>query len=76
MQVMDKRIIVNLPTELYKDIKKIAEREYRSVSSLIRESILDKIEEEFTPEETVLIKKARASFHKGKGVSWREVKRD
>lgn len=75
MQVMDKRIIVNLPAELYKDIKRIAERKYRSISSLIRESILEKIEEEFTAEEMALVEKGRKSFHEGKGVDWRKVRR-
>ncbi len=75
MPVMDKRIIVNLPTELYEGIKRIAEKEYRSVSSLIRESVVERIEEDFSPEEMLSIKKARKSFRAGKGVNWRKVKR-
>lgn len=75
MQVMNKRVIVSLPAELYDGIKRLATREYRSVSSLIRESILEKMEEEFTVEEISLIDKARKSFHAGKGTNWREVKR-
>ena len=75
MQVMDKRIIVNLPTELYEGIKRIAEKEYRSVSSLIRESVLERIEEEFTPGEMTLLEKEHKSFHAGKGINWRKVKR-
>ncbi len=73
MGVTDKRIIVNLPTELYESIKRIAEKKYRSVSSLIRESISEKIEEEFTPEEMALIEKGRKSLHEGKGINWRKV---
>jgi len=75
MPIMDKRIIVNLPAELYDSIKRIAEKEYRSVSSLIRESVLERMEEEFTPEEMVLLEKARKSFHAGKGINWRKIKR-
>jgi len=73
MPVMDKRIIVNLPAELYEGIKRIAGKEYRSVSSLIRESIIKKIEEELTPEEMVLIEKERKSLHEGKSINWRKV---
>ena len=75
MQVMNKRIIVNLPVKLYEDMKRVAEREYRSVSSLIRESLLEKLEGEFTSEEMSLIEKGHQSFRKGKGINWREVKR-
>lgn len=75
MPVMDKRIIVNLPAELYENIKRIAERKYKSVSSLIRESVLERIEEEFTPEEMALVEKGRRAFHQGKGINWRKVRR-
>ncbi len=68
MQVMDKRVIVSLPSRLYESIKKIAEKEYRSVSSLIRESVLDRVEEELTPEERCLIEEGRRAFQQGKGV--------
>lgn len=75
MPVMDKRIIVNLPLELYESIKRAAGREYKSISSLIRESVLERIEEELTPDEMVLIEKGHKAFRAGKGINWRKVKR-
>ena len=76
MKAMDKRIMVSLPSRLYKDIKAIAEKEYRSVSSLIREAVLDKIEEEFTAEEMALVEKGHKSFRAGNGINWRKARRD
>ncbi|MEW6679742.1 MAG: ribbon-helix-helix protein, CopG family, partial [bacterium] len=68
------RIIVNLPAKLYEDIKKIAKREYKSISGLIRESILERREEEFTKEEIALIEKGLKSFKKGKGINLKRGK--
>ena len=76
MQIMDRRIMLNLPSEFYERIKRIAEKEYKSVSGLIRESILEKIEEEFSTGEMDLIEKGHKSFHAGKGTNWRKIKHD
>ena len=75
MKLMEKRVLVNLPGGLYDDLKQLAERELRSVSSLIRESILHRLEESFTPEERVLIDRGRREFREGKGRRWRDVRR-
>ncbi len=72
---MDKKFLIHLPSELYETMKKVAAKRYKSVSELIRESVLEKIEEEFTPEDMTLIEKGRKSFHAGKGLNWRKVKR-
>ena len=73
--IMEKRILVNLPADLYDGLKGLAKREYRSISSLIRESILDKMRESFTKDELHLIEQGRKTFHAGKGKNWRTVKR-
>ena len=73
--VMQKRILVNLPVELYDSIKRLAQREYRSISSLIRESILNRVEESFTSDELKIIEQGLKEFREGKGTNWRDVKR-
>ena len=75
MKLMEKRVLVNLPGGLYDDLKQLAERELRSVSSLIRESVLHRLEESFTPEERVLIDRGRREFREGKGRRWRDLRR-
>lgn len=72
-RVMDKTILIHLPSELYESMKRIAAKKYKSLSSFVRESILEKIEEEFSSEELALIEKGRKSFHRGKGTNWRKV---
>ena len=75
MAYLRKRVLVNIPAKLYNELKKIAQKRYRSVSSLITESILERVEEELTEEEKALIEEGRKAFRKGKGVNWREIKR-
>ena len=72
---MDKRIIVSLPKGLYEGIRKIANREVRSVSALIRESLLERIEDELTAQERGLVATGRKAFRQGKGTDWRKVRR-
>jgi Arc/MetJ-type ribon-helix-helix transcriptional regulator len=75
MKVMDKRIILNLPSSLYEDIQRIAKKHYLSVSGFIRQSVLEKMKDEFTSDEASLIEEGKKSFRAGKGVNWRDVKR-
>lgn len=75
MKVMDKRIIISLPLVLYKGAKKAAQRHYLSISGLIRQSLQEKLEEEFSDEEMAVIQKSQRSFKAGKGVDWRKVRR-
>lgn len=76
MKTTLKRINISLPQKLYKQLKIVAQREYKSVSGIIRESVLEKVEEDFTAEELALISEASEAFHKGEGVDWKDVKRD
>ena len=75
MNVMSKRILVNLPARLYQELKRLAETEYKSVSGVIRESIVDRLNREFSKSETTLIERGRSEYRQGKGVNWRSVKR-
>ena len=75
MNVMSKRILVNLPARLYQELKRFAETEYKSVSGVIRESIVDRLNREFSKGEITLIEKGRSEYRQGKGTNWRSVKR-
>lgn len=72
---MDKELLVRVPSSLYNRVKHLCRDEYKSISALIRELLLEKIEESFGEEELRLIEHESENFHKGKGVNWRKVKR-
>ena len=74
MKVMNKRIIVSFPDSLYQSIKSLAAREYCSISSLIRQSVLEKVEDELTPEEWAIVEQGLHDIDAGKGISWRDLK--
>ena len=75
MKLLGKRILVSLPVGVYNDLRQLASTELRSVSSLIRESILRRLEESFSPAEKTLIERGRKEFREGKGKNWRAVRR-
>jgi metal-responsive CopG/Arc/MetJ family transcriptional regulator len=75
MSVMSKRILVNLPAKLLQSLKALAKSEYKSVSGIIRESIVDRLNDEFTANERNIIRKGQAEYREGKGVNWRSIKR-
>ena len=75
MSVMTRRILVNLPGKMYENLKALAKSEYKSISGVIRESIFDKLQKEFSKNEMELIEKGRDEYRQGKGVHWRSVKR-
>lgn len=72
---MDKELLIRVPSSLYKRVKHLCRDEYKSFSALIRELLLEKIEESFGEEELRIIEQESENFHKGKGVNWRKVKR-
>lgn len=74
MRLMEKRVLVNLPVGLYNDLKQIASKELRSVSSLIRESVLHRVEETLSAADKTLIERGRKEFREGKGADWRKVR--
>ena len=75
MRLTEKRVLVNLPVGLYNDLKQIASKELRSVSSLIRESVLHRVEETLSAADKTLIERGRKEFREGKGADWRKVRR-
>ena len=74
MAVLSKRIIISLPVKLYNNLKRIAAQEYKSVAGIVRESIMERMEDEFTKEELALIEQGHREFKSGKGWSWRSLK--
>ena len=72
---MDKELLIRMPISLYKKTKLICEKEYKSMSSLIRELIIERINESLTKSELASITKESKLFRSGKGIDWRKVKR-
>jgi len=72
---MNKELLVRVPLSLYERAKMLCEREYKSLSALIRELLLERLEDSLTTHEAASIRKARRAFHAGKGTNWRNVKR-
>ena len=75
MSLMTKRVLINLPARLYASLRTTARKEYKSVSGLVRELILQRIEEPLTKEERALIERGLKEFRQGKGVDWEKIRR-
>ncbi len=72
---MNKELLIRMPASLYQKAKLLCEREYKSISALVRELLLEKLGDTLAQGETASIKKARKAFHAGKGTDWRNIKR-
>ncbi len=72
---MNKELLIRVPISLYQRAKLLCEREYKSISALVRELLLEKLDDALMRSETTSIKKARRAFRAGKGTDWRNVKR-
>lgn len=72
---MDKELLIRVPSSLYARIRQLCRSEYKSISALIRELLLEKIEESLGHDELELIEHESRDFHKGKGINWRRIKR-
>lgn len=75
MRSMNKKILIRIPAELYNETKRFCARNYKSVSALLRELLIEELNDELTPEEIDIVKTQSRLFRKGKGVNWRKVKR-
>jgi metal-responsive CopG/Arc/MetJ family transcriptional regulator len=72
---MNKELMIRLPSPLYKKIRRISIKEYKSISALVRELLREKVEESLSEQEMAAIEKGSKLFHKGRGANWRKVKR-
>lgn len=73
METKIKLIGVKMPVELARTLKGIAERQYKSVSTIIRELIVDYIEDELSLESWKIIERGRKEYREGKCAPWRDV---
>ena len=73
METKLKLIGVKMPAELASTLENIAKKQYKNVSTLIREVVSDYIEDELTLKEWNLVEKGRKEYRKGKYTPWRKV---
>jgi predicted DNA-binding protein len=72
---MNKELLIRLPSSLYTRVKAACDAEYKSISALVRELLLEKLDDSLTSEELAAIDKSRKQHLSGKSVNWRKVKR-
>ncbi len=73
--IMNKGLLIRMPSSLYEETVKLCKKRYVSISSFVRGLIAEQIESSFTPEEEKAIAAAERQYLKGKGVNWRKVRR-
>ena len=55
--------------DVYTHLKQLSQVEYKSMSSVIRETLIDKLNDSFSKEQLDEIETQRKEFHAGKGIS-------
>ena len=73
METKVKLVGVKIPVDLVSNLEDVAKRQYKNISTLIREIIADYIEDDLTLREWRLIEKGRKEYRKGKYTPWRDV---
>ena len=73
--MMNKELLIRMPSSLYEETVKLCKKRYMSISSFIRELIVEQIESSLTPEEEKVVAAGERQYLKGKGTSWRKIKR-
>ena len=73
--MMNKELLIRMPSSLYEETVKLCKKRYISISSFIRELLIDQMEGFLTPAEEKIIAKSERQYLKGKGTNWRKVKR-
>lgn len=73
--IMNKELLIRMPSSLYEEAVKLCRKRYVSMSSFIRELIIEQVEGSFTPQEKKIIAEGEKQYLKGKGVNWRRIKR-
>ena len=72
---MNKELLIRMPSSLYNETVKLCRRRYVSISSFIRELIVEQIESALTPAEQKIVADGERQYLKNKGTNWRKVKR-
>lgn len=73
---MSKELLIRIPEPLYRRVKEVCAREYKSMSAFVRELLKERLDEALSSEDWEDIRAARKNLKGGKSVSWRAVKRD
>lgn len=73
--MMNKEFLIRMPSSLYKQTAKLCKKRYISISSFIRELLIEKLEDTLSSKEEEIIADGEKQYLKGKGTSWRKVKR-
>jgi len=72
---MNKELLVRMPSSLYEEIAKLCKKRYMSISSFIRELLIEQVEGSLTAEEGKIVAEGERQYLKGKGINWRKVRR-
>lgn len=73
---IDKQILVGFPSALHIMVKEMAQKNFMSVSAFIRSCVLEKIDDEFTQEEILLIERGIKESREGKTTNWSSIQKD
>ena len=68
-----KLIGIKMPIKLASTLEHIAKKQYKSVSTLVREMVVDYIEEEISLKSWKIIEAGRKEYREGKCTPWRDV---
>ncbi|OQA90969.1 MAG: hypothetical protein BWY26_01262 [Elusimicrobia bacterium ADurb.Bin231] len=68
-----KLIEVEIPDKIARALEQIAEEQYKSISILVREMIVDYIEDELSIQSWKTIEKGRKEYREGEYTPWREA---
>ena len=72
---MNKELLVRMQSSLYEEIAKLCKKRYMSISSFIRELLIEQVEGSLTAEEGKIVAEGERQYLKGKGINWRKVRR-
>jgi len=73
--IMNKELLIRMPSSLYEETAKLCKKRYVSISSFVRELIVEQIESALTSAEQKIVAEGERQYLKGKGTNWRKVKR-
>lgn len=72
---MNKELLIRMPSALYNQTIKLCKKRYTTISSFVRELIVEQIESSLTPAEEKIVIEGERQYLKGKGTNWRKIKR-
>jgi len=72
---MNKELLIRMPSSFYQVTLKLCRKRYMSISSFIRELIVDQIESSLAPTEEKIVAEGERLYLKRKGTNWRKARR-